>query len=274
MFLIRYFKKSFIFSKLLIDRTENLFKIFIYFILLIIIANFPANFEAVKQQGSRLDFIEQSFIEEAPINWVLPNTVEIKGGKLVSSDSITYTNTHKGITYVINSDLAVDVMKNDYINHVFLNEDNIVYIDADKNFMQAFGYKGFSSDIFSFRQLNVATGQQKSDLFIEFGRSIEKSFGSFIVLYTIIRNTFVNIAVSLLFVFVLSLIIQLFKFGYANFLTYLEGLRFIVLSMGLASVFSFAVGLLVPAFSPVVFQLTIGMTVMLVLLVYSRRSFI
>jgi maltodextrin utilization protein YvdJ len=56
-------------------------------------------------------------------------------------------------------------------------------------------------------------------------------------------------------------------------MTYTEGLKFLIFVMGFPAILSFIVGLFEPAFSPVLFQFGMGMTTMIVLLVYGKKYF-
>ena len=106
MCLVRFFKQSVQFPTLLKNANQKLWKIIIYFIILILIANFPANFQVVKEQGSKLDFLIEDFSNEIPVNWDLPDDITVKGGKLITNGNTDeYINTFKGKTYIINKQL-------------------------------------------------------------------------------------------------------------------------------------------------------------------------
>ncbi|VEU81133.1 DUF1189 family protein [Haploplasma axanthum] len=274
MFLIKYFKNSFEFPKLLKSLDKPFWKIIIYFIVLVLIANFPASYEAVKNDGSRLDFVIEDFSKEIPINWDLPNDIVIKGGKLINNgDQKVYKNKHKDITYIINNQEKItDITQ--YKNHIILSEESIIYVDGKGKFLEAIGYKGFSDDQFSFKELKISNQENQKILFEKFASSIEKSFSSYTVFYTIVRNNLTQILVNVIYVLILSGLVQLFRFGYQNFISFKDTIKFVVLSMGLASVLAFFSGLLSFPFGPVVFQLTTGMTVMLVMLIFGKKTFV
>lgn len=273
MFVIRFFVKSFQFSKIFSSLGEKFWKYIVYGILLIFIANFPSNFQIVKEEGSRLDFLIEDFSIEAPINWDLPDNIEIIGGKLVNNgDSKEYINSHKGKTYIINKiDEKID--KGDYLNHVILFEDSILYIDSEGNFLEGFGYKGFSMEIFRFNDINDANYEDSIIMYQSLAKSLEKSFSSQIVLYTLIRNMIVNLVVNFIYILLLAGLVMFFKFGFQNFINYFESIRLVILCLTLPAVITFLIGLLSFAFAPVLFQLASGMTVMLVLLVFSKKNF-
>jgi len=269
MFLIKYFKDSFNYKNILIQKDKSLFKLLVFFILMILIANFPMTYDAYKHRGSRLDFIIEDFSKEQPLNWHLPDDIKIKGGTLVNNgDNNVYVFKHKDITYIINNKDMIDAKENR--NTIIFNENSIVYIDDKANVLEGFNYKGFS-DEFSFREINIATEDEKIALYKDFAYKIEKSFSNEIILYTILRNNILQIGINIIYVLILSLFIQLFKYGYQNFLTYKEGLMFILNSISLPAIISFVIGIMSPPFGPVAFQLSSGMLVMLVLLIQGKK---
>ncbi len=273
MFIIRMFRDSFRFKTLLKNFNYNFFQIIIYFVLLILIANFPQTLDAVRNYGTRLDFVIEDFNRSIPNNWDLPTNMSITGGKLINNgDTNVYINEHEGITYIINNQTKIE-NPDDFINHIIMSERSLIYIDHEGNILEALNYIGFENDVFDFYQLRNAYGEEKTLLFKEFAQSIERTFQSEIIAFTILRNTGIQIFINIIYVLILALFIQLFRFGLENFLTYPQSIKFIVLSLGLPAVVTFIVGIFQPAFSPVVFQLASGMTVMLVTLIFARRLY-
>ena len=271
MFLFKFFKISFNLPKLLSNSNQKLWKIILYFILIILIANFPQTFDVYRHGGSRLDFVIEDFSKEIPIGWILPNDIEISGGKLINNgDNNIYKYEHKGITYIINNTNRIDV--NEYKNHIIFSETSLIYIDSDGNYLEEHNYRGFE-DTFRFRELNISHGEEKEALFNTFAKSIELSFSNPIVLYTVLRNNITQIFINIIYVLILAGFVQLFRFRYQNFLTYIDSVKFVVLSLGLPAILSFIIGVLAPAFAPVVFQLASGMTIMLVMLIFSKKTF-
>lgn len=273
MFLIKMFKDSFNFKDLLINFNYKFWQVIIYFILLIIIANFPQTIEAYRNYGTRLDFVIEDFNEEIPYDWQLPNNMFIRGGKLVNNGDLdTYTYEHKGITYIINNQTKI-TDENDFLNHIIMSERSLIYIDANGNILEALDYIGFENDEFDFNKLNIATGEEKVLLYNEFASSIERTFQNEIILFTLLRNNVVQILINIIYVLLLALFIQLFKFGYQKFLSYSESIKFVILSLGLPAILTFLIGLLSPPFAPVVFQLSSGITVMLVTLIFGKKHY-
>ena len=273
MFIFKFFKDSVNLKTILTKTDKNIFKILIYFILLIIIANFPMSYETVKERGSRLDFIIEDFIDKEPVEWDLPSDIQVIGGKLITNNNDkVYINNHKEITYVINNKEKIDAKNN--LNHIFLNEESIVYIDSKGNFLEAFGYKGFSTDIYNFVELKNASPEMRKELFIEFVTYIEKSFSTEIVFFTILRNNAVQIVINILYALLLSGLVMLFKFGYQKFLSFKQVFVFVILSMGIPAILSFIIGIFSAAFAPVIYQLTSGMIVMGVMLFFGKKTIV
>ncbi len=269
MFLIRYFKYSFQFKTILTIRNEKFWKIGIYFIILCLINLFPMNYLIVKEQGWRLDFIEESFTNQTP-TWVLPEECTISSNKLYCIvEEEEYSYTHQGINYIFN------YQGTDYdtsVKQVLFTKDNIIYTNGEGAQMIGYDYKGFTEDV-NFRSINLMDSADRANAYIEFGSQIEHTFGPYIIFYTVLVNTLISIGLNILFILLLSAVLQLFRFGYSTFFKYSESLKFLVLIMGLPAVLSFMIGLIEPAFSPVFFQFGMGLATMLTMLIYGKKVF-
>ncbi len=269
MFIVKYFKWGFQFPKLLTRRGESLVKMLVYFLLLTFIANFPLTWLAYEYEGTKINFIEENLSSESPIWDNLPTgTIHIGGISGVTLDGTSFT--HKDYIYFFGYNSSIESITGK--NIVIFNEDNIQYIDINKNTLYSDGYSGFE-DIINLNELNFSTGSQRVELFTQFGDNIERSFSNYIIFYAVIRNQIVQIGTTFIFVLLLTAIIQLFRFGFQKFLSFQDGFNFVILSTTLPSILSLIFGLILPGFAPVVFNLVLGMTVMLVLLVFSRKSF-
>lgn len=266
MFLIRYFKASFQFETLLTHFDEKLSKLWIYFLVLSLIALFPMNFLVQRQEGYRIDFIHQDFLEETP-NWVLPSGCLIEAGRLFCTDETKTTLTHLDVTYVFNGTIADKDLE---VKQFIFTEDQIIYTDG-KGASMSGTYRGFD-ETFNFNTFNLMDSADKKDALLDFASSVESSFSRYTILYSVLTNTGVSILVQFAFVLLLGLVLQLFRFGYQSFPSYFDGLKFIILSMGLPTVIGFIVGLFVPSFGSVFYQLAMGLTVMLVMLKYGKKS--
>jgi len=264
MFLVRYFKASFQFETLLTHFDEKLSKLWVYFLILSMIALFPMNFLIQRQEGFRLDFIEQDFLEVTP-NWVLPSNCRIETNRLFCDSETKTILTHQDITYVFNGTEAdKDLTKKQLI----LTQNSVIYTDGKGAEMMG-SYRGFD-ETFNFNAYNLMDNAEQKDALLGFARSIEASFSRYTILYAILTNTAVSILVQFAFVLLLGAVLQLFRFGYQSFPSYTNGLKFIILSMGLPSVVGFIVGMFIPSFGSVFYQLTMGLTIMIVMLKYGK----
>lgn len=268
MFIFNYYRYAFRLSEFFIHVKEKWWKVLIFFFIISMVSLFPMNLLIIQQDGWRLDFIEESFITETP-DWQLPETCEIKTSKLICQTDMVYTYEHQGITYIINyQETTYDTS----LKQVLLLEDKIVYTNGQGEFMTGYNYKGFEDDV-NFRSLNLSIGEDREVMYESFGRQLESSFGNYIIFYTLLVNIGTNIALYALFVLIMSLVIQLFRFGYTSFMTYAESMKLVVFSMGIPSLISFVVGFLEPSFSPVVFQFGMGIILMIVMLKYGKKTF-
>lgn len=268
MFLVHFLQYSLQYSKVFTHVNEKMWKIVIYFLILCMINVFPLNFLIVQEQGWRLNFIAESFTLETP-DWVLPETCNIAASKLVCLDDTQYIYEHQDIIYIFNYQGSnYDLTK----KQVLFKETTIVYTNGENASMVGYDYKGFDYSQ-SFLEFNLSEGVDRALMYEQFGQSIEASFSSYIVLYTLLVNTVTSIAMNALFLVLLSLVLQLFRFGYTKFFTYLDSLKFLVYIMAVPAIISFAVGLMEPAFSPVLFQLGMGIITMVVMLVYGKKYF-
>jgi len=265
MFLIQYFKASFQFDTLLTHFDEKFTKLWTYFIVLSLIALFPMNLLIQRQEGFRLDFIEQDFLEESP-NWVLPSNCTIEVNRLTCANTTKTVLTHQDVTYIFNGTVEdIDLDQKQLI----LTSDTVIYTDG-KGARMSGSYRGFD-ETFNFNTYNLMDSAEKVDAMLLFARNIEASFSRYTILYAVLTNTGVSILVQFAFVLLLGAVLQLFRFGYQSFPNYFDGLKFIILSMGLPSLIGFIIGIFVPSFGSVFYQLAMGLTIMIVMLKYGKK---
>ena len=270
MFIVRYFKMGFLFPKLIENSKKvHILKTFIYFILLTFIANFPLTWLTFEQQGSKINFIEQNITEQIPSWQNLPSLTITSGG--IDDSSLDGSSfIHNGFIYYFGYDESIKDVKDFQI--IVFHKDYIEYIDKDGTSINASGYSGFESHIMT-SELNIAVGDERIEVYTVFAQSIERSFSNQIIFYTVIRNQMIQFLATFIYILILSLIIQLFRFGFQNFLSYVEGFNLIILASTLPSILALIFGLILPGFAPVVFNLVLGLVVMLVFLIYSRKNF-
>ena len=269
MFIIRFFKYSVDYPNYFEHAKEKGWKVLIFFMLLSLISLFPMNLLIVQEDGWKLDFIEQSFITETP-NWQLPDECHITANELNCNTDTVYYYEHQGIAYIFNIDNEA-YRESDEKSIIFM-KNQIVYTNGEGAYMIGYDYKGFD-DSYSFRSLNLATGENREAMYEQFGASIETSFSNYIIFYTLLVNTITSIGLYAFFVIVMSLVIQLFRFGYSSFLTFRQTTKMVVFAMGLPSIISLIVGFIEPSFTPVIFQFGIGIILMVVMLKYGKKTF-
>src|SRR5690606_15803360 len=98
------------------------------------------------------------------------------------------------------------------------------------------------------------------------------SFSTYIILFVTLRNQLFQFVASILFVLLLSGIIQIYRFGFAEFLTYKDSINFLIFASTIPAVLSMILGLILPGFASVVFNLALGLIVMITLLFFARKT--
>ena len=266
MFLIDYFKRGFQFSKVFEKPFELNVKIIIYFMLLSMLSAFPLNYQIIQEDGFRLDFIAQDFKDALP-DVTIPYT-EISMAGVVSNDD--YTFMHEGIHYYVNlSGIYDDVYETPA---VIFTVDHIVY-DTGENTLVSQGYQGFR-DLLLLHNVNYGSEEDKTFIWETFGDSIEASFSAYITLYTMATNVMVQLFIQAIFVVFLMFVLRLFKFGLSTFMTYQESVVFIILMMTMPAVVSAVIAFIEPVFANVIYQMLVGVTIMIVMLKYGRKHYL
>lgn len=267
MFISKFFIQSLKPKEVFDHLSDKLYKYFIYFVLLMLIMVLPQNINIIQNYGFKLHFIENTFHLSTP-TWVLPEDVYFSTNKLVSERDISFTYKHEGLTYIFN---YKGQSLNDNEKYILLKEAEVTYIDEKGNQITR-PYKNFT-ETFSLKGLNLATGQDKTNLYIEFANNLESSFGPYITLYSLLTNVFVTLFIQCLFVFLLALVVQLFRYGLTSFMSYKDTIKFVILMLTIPVFLSLIVGIIQPAFGTVVFQFGAGITIMLVMLKYGRKYY-
>ncbi len=271
MFLVRYFKYGLTLPKLLTRQGEALWKTLIYFLLLVFIMNFPLTWLAFENNGTKLNFIEENLSASTPDWTTLPSgTINGLTG-FTSNDANGQYFVHGDYIYIFGYDETMNYPTD--MHQVIFYPDYIHYKDREGNFLSSDGYTGFSTTL-NLNSLNVADGEDRVLMFSELGISIEKSYSAYIILYAVLRNQIVQVLATFIFVFILACFVQLFRFGFQKFLSFKDGLNFVIFSSTIPAILSLIFGLILPGFAPVVFNLVLGMIVMIVILVFSRKTFV
>jgi hypothetical protein len=262
MFLYRYFKHGFdypnVFKKLIIN-----FKVIIYFVILTFLTAFPLNYQIIREEGFRLDFIAESFQQSFPSNTI---DCEISFAGIVCEDDVYFQ--HEGVTYYVETYAS---NKNYDTQSVILSEDKIYYLQGD-NILESRGYQGFS-DTIDMGNLIFSNEEEKAILWQAFGEGIEASFGSYIIFNALLTNTVIQFVIQFIFIIFLSFVVQLFKYQLSSFMTYQESLTFIIWMMTLPAVLSVVIAFIEPVFASVIYQFMVGIVIMIVMLKYGRKYY-
>ncbi|MBN3490353.1 DUF1189 family protein [Acholeplasma equirhinis] len=269
MFLVRYFRYGFNIPKLLTHRGESLLKTVIYYLLLVSFMNFPLTILGYQNEQQTINFIRENMTTETPDWTTLPQG---------SMNSLTgFTSSHADGRYFEIDNYIYIFGYNENIdyptekNQIIFYETHIRYIDTNGSFLDSDGYYGFKTTI-NLNELNFSIGEERDLLFQTFAQSIESSFSTYIILFVTLRNQLFQFIASILFVLLLSGIIQIYRFGFAKFLTYKDSINFLIFASTIPAVLSMILGLILPGFASVVFNLALGLIVMITLLFFARKT--
>lgn len=265
MFIVNYFKRGFQFSKIFEKPLTFNYKIIIYFIFISLLSSFPLNYQIITEDGFRLDFIAQDFINETP-DIEIPYTEISMAGVNAEND---YMFEHEGIHYYVNVTGLYDETYE--TPAVILNENHILY-DTGDNQLTSQGYEGFG-DLTLLHSVNYGSEEDVRFMWETFGASVEGSFSQYIVIYTMGTNIMVQLFIQFVFVIFLMLVLRLFKYGLSTFMTYKESIVFIIIMMTMPAVVSAIVAFIEPVFASVIYQLLVGVTIMIVMLKFGRKHY-
>lgn len=263
VFLIRYLKTSFTFKNIFQIAEEKFSKVLVYFVIVCFLAIFPMSLMIINEGGQQIDFILEDF-NTAPA-WALPNDCEIRYGAFVCQTNEEYTFYHDDVTYIFNyqSDTFVKTAK-----QILFKEDRIIYTDGNGAFMR--GNYGAFGDTYRFSELNLAT--DRTNAYKEFGSHIEAGFSDYIILFSLLTSTGVSFIGYFLFVFLLGIILQLFKKRYSTFFSYLGGVKIVMVLTAIPALVSAVIGLFAPAFNVVIFNVLLAVIVMYVMIKIGSRE--
>ncbi len=263
MFLYRYFKHGFDYPNVFKKLIPINFKVIIYFVILTFLTAFPLNYQIIREEGFRLDFIAESFQQSFPSNTI---DCEISFAGIVCEDDVYFQ--HEGVTYYVETYAS---NKNYDTQSVILSEDKIYYLQGD-NILESRGYQGFS-DTIDMGNLIFSNEEEKAILWQTFGEGIEASFGSYIIFNALLTNTVIQFVIQFIFILFLSFVVQLFKYQLSSFMTYQESLTFIIWMMTLPAVLSVVIAVIEPVFASVIYQFMVGIVIMIVMIKYGRKYY-
>ncbi len=273
MFLITIFKKSFQLNKILTLRHLKFWKFLIYFLIVSTISLFSYNFTNLKEGGWKLGFVEHNFLSVENAGVRLPNNITIRqlSGVNGSSDFVVFKDSKNGDIIYRFEPTEENLNYELNVRQLLFTNKAIYYIKGDGQSILEGTYNGFPEEI-SFESIN--NSPNKKEELIKLASYIEKSFGSQNAFFTIITFSAVQIVLYIILLLVLGLLIQLFRFGYTNFMSYLDGIKIVIASMTIPSIVSFFVGFFTHALTPFIIQFGIAIILMIVMLKYGKREFI
>lgn len=264
MFIIQYFKNGFSYEHVFKRLIPINFKVIFYFIILTFLSAFPLNYQIIREEGFRLDFIAESF------NTSIPNIVmdcEVSFAGIACNEAVMFT--HQEITYYIE---IFDDNKTYANRSIILSLERIYYLQGE-NSLQSRGYQGFS-DTLDMGLLIFSDQVEKETLWQAFGQGIEASFGPYIIFNALLTNTVIQFIIQFIFIIFLSFVLQLFKYQLSTFMTYMESLTFIVWMMTLPAVLAVFIAFFEPVFASVIYQFLVGIVIMIVMLKYGRKYYL
>ncbi|NLN50912.1 MAG: DUF1189 family protein [Acholeplasmataceae bacterium] len=265
--MVRYFKESFRLKNLINLRKEPFYKVFIYYLFLTFVAVLPLTFLIIQEGGQRLDFIQEDF-KNPPEEWLLPENCSVEYNEFVCSSEQSYVLYHLGIKYVFNHSGEIETTE----KSILFRKTELVYTDG-KGAMMSGNYKKFPL-VYRFSELNNVRGTEEfASEYQKFAEYIEGSFSRWIVLNSLLQTLAINFLISIVFVLLLALILQIFKIGYQDFMSFFESIKFIMLSTGLPAVISGIIGIFLPAISTVIYNLGLSLIVMLIIVRQGKKEF-
>ncbi len=166
MFLYRYFKHGFDYPNVFKKLIPINFKVILYFVILTFLTAFPLNYQIIREEGFRLDFIAESFQQSFPSDTI---DCEISFAGIVCEDDLSFQ--HEGVTYYVERMIQIKHM---IPNLLYFQRIKIYYLQDD-NILESRGYQGFS-DTIDMGNLIFSNEEEKAILWQAFGEGIEASF--------------------------------------------------------------------------------------------------
>lgn len=271
MFIIRYVWISLSsFAKTLQLRKEKGWKIVIYFFFLTLLMAFPLNYAIVRENGWNLNFIAPRLQENIP-NWYpydLPSdcTVSPSGFTCLTTDKVVLDEGV--IAFVLNGTIADQVIGKPSL--IFMSE-KLYYIDSEGRYLET-DYRGFQRTI-SFQELRANAPE---DTIEEFAVAIEDSFGAYLIIFSVITNVWVTFLLNIIYLFLFSALVMIFKIGYQHFMTFREAMKLSVIAMTLPALIAFTLGFFVSgafAFSSVITAFGIPLVMILLIKIPGKKEF-
>lgn len=279
MFLVRIFRDSFFLDRILKLRFVKFWKFVIYFFVIAFISLFSFNYANLKEGGWKLGFVEHNFISNPEIK--LPNEISIRrlsGVKSSSGESqsviIEDSESGKILYRFLVSEDGFNLNKEDLnVKQLIFTNLRILYVKGDGTPPLEGDYNNFPEEV-SFDEINRTPDPKlKRAALVELANSIEKGFGKQNAFYTIMTYSTIQILIYIVFIFIISGVLQLFRFGYVKFMSYFDGMKIVIATMTIPSFISFIIGFITHALAPIIFQFGVGIILMIVMLKYGKKEF-
>ena len=280
MFLVRIFRDSFIFNRVLKLRYEAFWKLGIYFIIISLISLFSFNFTNLRTGGWKLGFVENILLLEKNYDKQLPSSITIRklsGVNSTDGDQLLFYENNEGkiirFWFVTNE-------SEDFVNtNIDLTAEQLIftnkktyYVKGDGKGLMIGSYQNFPEEI-SFETINTLPDNERRVQLTILAETIEKSFGRQNAFFTIVTFSSVQLALYVVLVVLLALVLQLFRFVYVDYMSYIDGVKIVISTMTIPSVISFIIGFFTHALTPVIVQLGLGIILMLIMIKYGKKEF-
>lgn len=280
MFLVRIFRDSFIFNRVLKLRYEAFWKLGIYFIIISLISLFSFNFTNLRTGGWKLGFVENILLLEKNYDKQLPSSITIRklsGVNSTDGDQLLFYENNEGkiirFWFVTNE-------SEDFVNtNIDLTAEQLIftnkrtyYVKGDGKGLMIGSYQNFPEEI-SFETINTLPDNERRVQLTILAETIEKSFGRQNAFFTIVTFSSVQLALYVVLVLLLALVLQLFRFVYVDYMSYIDGVKTVISTMTIPSVISFIIGFFTHALTPVIVQLGLGIILMLIMIKYGKKEF-
>ena len=274
MFIVKYFRyASYSIRHIYNFRSEKLWKVILFFLILTLLACFPYNYKIIDEGGFKnalfseagenfSDSYHVKFANETKFRSISRSGLEVSTDyDLNSYESYDFKNFTLVIDYAGNYERSVD-------NGIVLlyGANDIAYISNGKS--STTSYEGFSR-VFDSREL--ITNQTA---FEDFFNYTEKSFSKYTIIFSILSYTLTQIFMYLVLLFGLAWIYTFIKKSWDTFLTFKELFTILVFSMTPGAVLSLIVGLIPNLFSlvPVIMNFMLALISLLVMYKVARHD--
>lgn len=234
--------------------------------------SFPLNYAIVRENGWNLNFIKASLQEHIPL-WYpldLPVDCSLSAQGFSCDTTLTpFTLSADGFDIVFGGTIedAAEGMK-----YLILGSEKMYFVDEDGMILET-DYRGFTRTI-TFQELRANAAEET---IVEFSSSIEDSFGAYLIIYSVITNIWVSLLLNIIYVFMFSLLVMIFKIGYQTFMTYREAVKLTVVAMTIPSLVSVIIGFLSLesfAFSSMIMAFGVPLMMIILIKIPGKREFL